>query len=270
MSLILLHLLPATFYVALAAFSLHRPAISSPNRRQLSALLLLCALSSHAFVLGQTMLDSGSIHFGLSIALSLTLWLAMVVYSLESVVRPIKPLLAVASLVAAAFSLLPALSPGRPHVLEAGNWAFRMHIVVAMLAYSLFTLAVFHSLLIAAAERHLHGAGAAGKEASLPPLLTLERLLFRLIGIAFAFLTLTVASGVLFSEQIFGKPFSFTHKAVFGIAAWLLFATLLLGRRYRGWRGKTATHWLLTGFTFLLLAYAGSRFVLEYILHRSA
>ncbi|MEN3111613.1 inner membrane protein YpjD [Uliginosibacterium paludis] len=269
MSLILLHLLPATFYVALAVFSLPRTGARHSDGRHIAALLLFTALCSHAFALGEVMLGDGEFHFGLSIALSLTLWLAMLFYSLESLVRPIKPLLSVVSIASAVFVVLPILSPGHPHTLDAGNWAFRMHVVVAMLAYSLFTLAVFHALLIAAAERHLHGRTSVSIEHALPPLLTLERLLFRLISTAFTFLTLTVASGVLFSEQIFGKPFTLTHKAVFGIASWLLFAILLAGRWHRGWRGKTATHWLLAGFACLLLAYAGSRFVLEYILNRS-
>src|SRR5690606_21527752 len=101
-----------------------------------------------------------------------------------------------------------------------------------------------------------------------PPLLTMETLLFRVIGVGFILLTLTLISGILFSEQIFGQPLKFTHKNFFAIISWLVFGGLLLGRFQYGWRGKTAIRWTLSGFVLLLLAYAGSKFVLEVLLSR--
>ncbi len=96
----------------------------------------------------------------------------------------------------------------------------------------------------------------------------MEKLLFRLIGIGFVLLTLTVLSGILFSEQLFGIALKWDHKSVFAILSWVLFAALLAGRRWRGWRGKTALRFTLAGFATLVLAYVGSRFVLEVVLHR--
>ena len=96
----------------------------------------------------------------------------------------------------------------------------------------------------------------------------MERLLFRLIHIAFVLLTLTLISGIFFSEALFGKALTFNHKTVFAIVSWLIFAALLLGRHLRGWRGKVALRWTLSGFVALLLAYVGTRFVLEVILGR--
>jgi ABC-type uncharacterized transport system permease subunit len=75
-------------------------------------------------------------------------------------------------------------------------------------------------------------------------------------------------SGVFFSEQLFGKPFTLTHKTVFAIVSWLIFGGLLAGHYVRGWRGRTAVYWTLAGFTALLLAYVGSKVVLELILKR--
>ena len=94
-----------------------------------------------------------------------------------------------------------------------------------MLAYSLFTIAMLHALLMAVAERRLHRRdGAAGAAlGALPPLLTLERLLFRLIGAAFVLLTLTLATGIAFSETLFGRALRFDHKTVFAILSWLIF-----------------------------------------------
>ena len=73
---------------------------------------------------------------------------------------------------------------------------------------------------------------------------------------------------MLFSEQIFGKPLQFNHKVIFSIASWLIYGWLLFGRYQYGWRGKKATRWTLIGFVLLLLAYVGSKFVLELILQR--
>ena len=81
-------------------------------------------------------------------------------------------------------------------------------------------------------------------------------------------LTLTLASGILFSEEIFHKPFQLNHKNLFTLIAWLVFALLLTGRQMLGWRGRTAVRWTLSGFSLLLLAYIGSKFVLEVLLHR--
>lgn len=96
----------------------------------------------------------------------------------------------------------------------------------------------------------------------------MEKLLFRLIAFGFALLSLTVLSGIVFSEELFGRALKWDHKSVFTLLSWVLFAALLAGRHFRGWRGKTALSFTLAGFATLLLAYVGSRFVLEVVLHR--
>ena len=103
---------------------------------------------------------------------------------------------------------------------------------------------------------------------TLPPLLEMEALLFRILLAAFVLLTLTVVSGVFFSEQLFGKPLQFNHKTIFGFASWLIFGGLLAGHYFRGWRGRKAVRWTLAGFVTLILAYIGSKVVLEIILQR--
>jgi len=103
---------------------------------------------------------------------------------------------------------------------------------------------------------------------SLPPLLTMEKLLFRMLLVGFVLLTLTVGSGVFFSEALFGKPLTIDHKTLFAFASWGIFATLLIGRHAWGWRGKRALRLTLVGFALLVLAYVGSRFVAEVILGR--
>lgn len=103
----------------------------------------------------------------------------------------------------------------------------------------------------------------------MPPLLTLEAILFRILWAGFVLLTLTLASGVVFSEELFGKAAQFNHKTVFGVLSWLIFAALLGGRHVYGWRGRIAVRWTLAGFLMLVLAYIGSKFVLEIILGRT-
>jgi ABC-type uncharacterized transport system permease subunit len=165
--------------------------------------------------------------------------------------------------------------PGRTSGALGASLEFRVHVVLAMLAYSLFTIAILHALLMALLERRLHGSpagpGAAmlqGSLGALPPLLTLERLLFRMIAAAFVLLTCTLATGIAFSESLFGRALQFDHKTLFALLSWATFAALLAGRYLYGWRGRTALRWTLSGFVLLLLAYVGSRFVLEVVLGR--
>ena len=127
-----------------------------------------------------------------------------------------------------------------------------------MLAYSTLTIAAFHAVLMALQESRLHtrragGGWLAAALDQLPALLTMEKLLFRLIWIGFVLLSLTVLSGIVFSEQLFGRPLRWDHKSVFALLSWVLFAALLAGRRWRGWRGKTALR-----FTAGRLRHAGA------------
>jgi len=175
---------------------------------------------------------------------------------------------------AAVACALPLAFPGSDFPLDGSRPLFVPHLLAGTLAYGVLMLAALDAVLMAAAERALHAGGGTGRSLfgrwvdDLPPLLTLERILFRLILIGFALLTLTVLSGVLFAEATFGRPFRLDHKTVFALAAWVLFGVLLAGRRLRGWRGRTALRLTTAGFAVLLLAYVGSRFVLEVVLQR--
>ncbi len=221
------------------------------------------------------------------------MWLAVALFWLESFVVPLVSVWLVLLPLAALCALMPLVFPGsvalgRLSGADGGGFSpwLPVHLAVALAAYGLLTIAAVHALFMAALDRWLHrtrgnawpGAEDAGLEgrgrveqtmlAPLPPLLTMERILFRLIGCGFVLLTLTVLSGVVFSEALFGKPIRFDHKTVFTLIAWAVFGALLIGRATRGWRGRLALSWTLGGFAMLFLAYAGSRFVLEVVLHR--
>lgn len=270
-----MHAIAAALYAGLAVYFwrtrwtgtvLNAPlgGLRTPER-----IFLFAALCAHALSLRVDIFDAGAMHFSFSIALSVMLWLTIALYWLESFYARIEGLQILGLPIAAVCVLLPLIFTEAHRLPNADSLGFRLHFLVAMLAYSLFTVAALHAVLMAAAERALHQGRLPGLLAGLPPLMTMESLLFRLIQAAFVLLTLTLVSGILFSESLFGKAIVFNHKTVFAVLSWVIFAALLVGRHIRGWRGKTALRWTLAGFGALLLAYIGSRFVLEVILGRS-
>ncbi|MDI6749707.1 MAG: cytochrome C assembly family protein [Pseudomonadota bacterium] len=270
------HLLAALLYVGLAFHfwrTRWRGAVLDQPVKGLAIwerTWLFIALVIHGMTLGIEVHPAGfeSTRFGFAVALSLMMWLAVAFYWVESFYARMEGLQMLGLPLAALCTLLPLLIPSQHILANAGSLAFRIHLLMAMLAYSLFTLAALHAILMAIAEKRLHRGRMTPLFAGLPPLLTMENLLFRLIHIAFFLLTLTLASGILFSEQIFGKALPFNHKTVFALLSWIIFAWLLAGRHFRGWRGRIALRWTLAGFVTLLLAYVGSRFVLEVLLGR--
>ena len=270
---ILPHLLPAALY-AFLGFHFWRTrwsqtAIRTPQGIQAwERFAVAIALLLHGNVLYEELFGGGEMRFGFSAALSLMLWLAVLIYWVESFHARLEGLQPLVLPLAAVCVLLPSLFPGQHMLVNASSAMFRVHFLIAMVAYSLFTLAALHAIIMAVAERRLHRGELTRPLTSLPPLLTMESLLFRLITIAFVLLTLTLVSGFAFSESVFGKAFSFNHKTLFSIVSWLIFAALLIGRHAWGWRGRKALRWTLAGFVALLFAYVGSRFVLEVVLGR--
>jgi ABC-type uncharacterized transport system permease subunit len=233
----------------------------------------LLAWALHGAALWPDMLANGTLRVGFAFMLSAALWISVAVwwfenrnFALDGMRRMVMPCAAVAA-------LLPPLFPGSLMPAQAQTPAFGWHVVVAIMAFSTLTIAAFHAVLMALQETRLHTRSAkkgwlGAAIDQLPALLTMEKLLFRMIGIGFVLLSLTVLSGIVFSEQLFGRPLRWDHKNVFALLSWLLFAALLAGRRWRGWRGKTALRFTLAGFATLALAYVGSRFVFEVVLRR--
>jgi ABC-type uncharacterized transport system permease subunit len=269
------HVVIAALYLLLArqVWASLNAANDSADRvaRQRWALLALAV--GHGVLVVFGVLGHAGFRFGFAHAMSATLWLTVLILWFEGIFVPLRGLQPVVLPVAAIAVVLPTLFPGS--VVAAGRGlSFQMHLLAAILAYSLLTIAALHAMLMAALDRELHrGEGAPRGQPSrlflqVPPLLAMERLLFRLIGAGFVLLTLTVGSGLLFSEHLFGRALRFEHKTVFALAAWAVFAGLLAGRLVFGWRGRVALRWTLAGFAMLLLAYVGSRFVLEVILQR--
>ncbi len=272
MNTILLYLLASLGYVALA-FVFWRnahpvgSAQTAPAPRWAHAALIL-PLLLHAIVLGRSMFADDGFYLGVGTAVSLIFWLTALIYWFGSFFYRLEGLQVIVLPAAALLSMLPlALPPAHP-LTNTHLAAFRAHLVISLLAYSLFTIASLHVLMMAMMERRLHRGNLPRFLQGLPPLLVMEELLFRIIAAGFVLLTLTLGSGILFSEELFGKPMQLTHKTVFGILSWIIFGALLAGRALYGWRGRIAMRWTLTGFLSLVLAYIGSKFVLEIVLNR--
>ena len=273
--MILLHAAVAALY-ALAAWSLWpqpvpatpaAPPASQPLRKW-TVFLVPAALLLHAWMAGREFATPDGLDLSLPHAVSIVAALVALVAWASGLLNTLPAIGTVVLPVAAIASLLPAVVTNPHRFPYAGQpWA-ALHVGVALLAYALFLVAALQALVLMGLEkrlrRHLPDPGATGT----PPLLTLERFLFRTVTVGFVLLTLTLASGMLFSEQIFGRPIPFTHKSVFSLLGWLTFAALLWGRWRYGWRGRVALRWIVAGTVFVFLAYLGEKFVLEVLLGR--
>lgn len=229
---------------------------------------IAAALIVHASGLYIALFSEVGMRFSFSFALSLMMWLAVLIYWLESFMSRMEGMQPMVLPLAATCAILPVFFPNVHVVAHVGATGFILHFLAAMLAYSLLTLSALHAIFMGFTESALHKRSLRRSLNSLPPLLAMESLLFRMLLLGFILLTLTVGSGVMFSEELFGKPLTIDHKTLFAFASWGIFATLLVGRHAWGWRGKRALRWTLAGFALLILAYIGSRFVAEVVLGR--
>ena len=264
---ILIHVVAAALYGA-AAWA-YWPAAGKPQAAGSAARWLLpLALGVHAAALAPALVTPEGLDISLPNAVSLVAGLVVLVAWASGFLTSLPGSAAIVLSVASVAALLPALFRD-PHRLSfAGDAWAALHIAVALTAYAILLVAALAALLMTGLEKRLHkGLPAVGGQ-DTPPLLTLERYLFRLIAVGFVLLSLTLASGMLFSEEVFGRPFKLTHKSLFSLLAWLTFGALLVGRWRFGWRGRRARIWILAGAGLLVLAYLGSKFVLEVVLQR--
>lgn len=201
--------------------------------------------------------------FGFAPSLSVTVWLVLTIYLIESRLYPQLRARWTLAVLGAAAVLLTLVFPGAHHPVLASAW-MPLHWALGIASYGLIAVAVGHAYLMQRAERAMRSGAPS---ATAMPLLTLERLTFRFVGAGFVLLTATLLAGWYFSELV-NQRMVWDHKSVFSVLAWLTMGLLLWGRWRLGWRGRVAVRTLYLGAGFLLLGYAGSRFVLEVLLHR--
>jgi ABC-type uncharacterized transport system permease subunit len=225
------------------------------------------AVCLHGILLYQGILTEEGMNLGLFNAASLVSWVVVLFLILAAVTKPLENL-GIFVLPLAAITILLTLVYPREHVLpEDAGPGVTAHIVFSILAASLLTIAACQALLLAFQERRLRQKRPGLVMKVLPPLQTQESLLFQMIGVGFFLLSLSLVSGMMFLQDMFAQHL--VHKTILSLFAWVVFAILLWGRWRHGWRGRTATRWSLAGFLVLMLAYFGSKLVLELILGRS-
>lgn len=269
---------PATESAATAAWALGLPSLVALVAYGTAALLreqrdtalraaLLAGWIAHAVAICVDIAGIGSdvvaARFGFAPALSMTVWLVLAVYLIETRFVPLPGARRVLAVLGVLVIVVAWLFPGEVRPQVASRWA-PVHWVLGIASYGLFGAAVLHAAMLNRAERQMRTAAmsAAGSGTGMP-LLRLERMTFRFVGAGFVALSAAIVLGTWFAH-----PWRWDHKTVFSMLGWLVFAGLLAGRRAFGWRGAVATRGVYGGAALLLLAYVGSRFVLEVLLHR--
>lgn len=237
---------------------------SSKKASTLPAWLAVCLHFAYTLSIFQ---QQNSFNFSLFNTASLISSLVAFLLLLASLNKPVEKLgLAIFPL--AILSLLSALIfPDRELIVQINNWQMGAHILSSIIAFSLLNIAALQAIMLAIQERQLRNHPPRKFIQTLPPLQTMESLLFQTIATGLLFLSLSLVSGFIFIEDLFAQHLA--HKTVLSIVAWISFSGLLLGRIKYGWRGQTAVKWTVTGFILLLLAYFGSKLVLELILQRT-
>jgi len=227
--------------------------------------LLVLAWVAHGVAL--LSLLAGPVRFGFAPAISVTAWLVVTAYMVESQFFPkFRARWAMGGLGSVAV-VLAWFFPGTPLSAQASAW-LPLHWALGLSAYGMFGAAVVHAWMMTRAEHDIRMAHDADNGL---PLLTLERLTFRFVTAGFALLTATLVAGFFFGEALYGQGqghWRWDHKTIFAMLSWLTFAVLLIGRSQWGWRGRRAVRVLYIGAGLLLLSYAGSRFVMEVMLGR--
>ena len=224
------------------------------------------AVLLHAVVLAQVLIHSEGVNLNFFNMLSCTGWAIAVLVLALGIVRPVENL-GIVLLPFSALTLLLLLLFSAPTVTSAmAAWPLKLHIIASILAYGLLAMAAVQALLLALQDYRLRHHRFGGIVHGLPPLTTMEALLFQMIGAGFVLLSLALLSGFLFLQDIFAQHL--VHKTTLSILAWFVFGILLWGRWRFGWRSRTAVRWTLGGFIVLILAYFGSEMVLQVILQR--
>jgi len=260
----ILALVAIALYLA-AAGGLARPLLSgSPPLNRLSLGVASVAVAIHAAILLGMHRGALDLHFFAALSL-----VAFVVSTLTLLVNLSRPVAALGVIVFPLTALLIAVDSflAPPTLPQAMGWQIKLHVTVALVAFGVLSIAAVLAILLAVQERALRHRQFGPWLRALPPLTLTETLLFRLIGAGFLLLTLTLITGALFVQNLFGQHL--VHKTVLSIIAWLVFGTLLFGRWRYGWRGRQAVNLTLAGMALLLLALFGTKAVLELILHRS-
>ncbi|MCP4878393.1 MAG: cytochrome c biogenesis protein CcsA [Gammaproteobacteria bacterium] len=216
-----------------------------------------------AVILNILIIQPDGLNLGFFEAFSLIAWLISIQILLSSIYRRIESLGIVVFPVSGVATIIASLHFS-DHLISISNNAVQGHIMVSIIAYSLITLGAFQAGLLAYQDRSIRRHHPGGFIRYLPPLHDMETLLFQFLSFGFICLSASLLTGFFYLENIFAQHL--VHKTVLSIIGWFILGVLLFGRLKFGWRGKTAIRWTLSAFAFLMLAFFGSKLVLEFIL----
>lgn len=222
------------------------------------------AILLHGIILYTSIVTVSGFNLSLFNTLSASAMIISLLVLIAFAFRPLDLLLMLILPATSSLLLLAWMFPSS-HLLPLDSpTGLRIHVLISIIAYSLMAIATIHAAFLSVQNRHLHNHQTGGIVRLLPPLKEMEKLLFEIILAGFIFLSLALGSGFIFLENLFQQHL--VHKTILSILAWCLFAALLLGHWLLGWRGRTAVRWTIGGFVCLMLAYIGSKFVLEFVI----
>lgn len=268
MMAVLLNLVTSTLYLA-SGFLLGRRLLSEKDEvgnKRVALTICVAAIVFHCALLYSDLAPQAHWRLGLTNALSIVSFSISIVFAALALRRPVE-ILGVIILPLAALAVLAAwIWPATEHGMVVPSPQLTLHLIISLIAYAFLSLAVVQAFVLNTQEKRLHERHPGRLLKNLPPIQTMETMLFVFTGIGFTLLTLTLVSGAVYSKALFGVTLAFNHHTVLSIIAWLIFGTLLIGRFRFGWRGRYAAHWTISGFFVLVLAYFGTKYVAEYLL----
>lgn len=249
---------------AVISLRLFHAATAQRVPRGVGIALGLAGVGLHGLFIYQHAFTHGGVNLGFFDAGALVAWTILLLLMLSAISKPVENLGIVLLPLAALLVILDTRYHTSHFLAANAPWGLRIHVLISLLAYSLLTMASVQAVLLAIQDYHLRNRHPGGFIRALPPLQTMEALLFEMISAGFVLLTIALLSGLFFLEDMFAQRLA--HKTLLSILAWLVFGALLWGRYRFGWRGQKALIWTLSGFVVLMLAYFGSKFVLELVL----
>jgi ABC-type uncharacterized transport system permease subunit len=248
-----------------SAVMILKPLAQSKSRR----VALACAwgaIALHGTYTALLAQHSAGFNFSFFSMAALVSMIVVLLLLLATLSKPVENLGIFLFPLAALMLALDLYFPEKQRSLDTHNWQMSTHILSAIIAFSLLNIAALQAILLAIQNQQLKSHPPKRYIQSMPSLQSMESLLFQMIGAGIFFLSITLFSGFASEQEMFAKQFA--HKTFFSILAWFIFTGLLIGRSRYGWRGGTAIKWTLWGFMFLMLAYFGTKLVVELILHR--
>lgn len=259
-------LIAIVLYLAGTALQARTLAHNAKLSMRVLAALAAPAIVLHAVAVHAQIDTPGGINLGLFPVASLTALIMVALVTILSTVQPVRSLLVVLFPLSALALLASLVAEPTPKAIEASDAGLGTHIFVSILAYSILMMAAIQSIVLGFVERSIRTRSHILLLRILPPMETMERLLFAMVWAGFVALTAAIGSGFLYLDDLFAQHV--VHHTVLSSLSWAIYGGLLAGRLWLGWRGASAVRWTIIAFTFLLLGYFGSKFVLEMLLQR--